>query len=409
MKHLVLISGVVYPQPSPTGRVLMEYVEPLKAEYDISVVYMSTSLDDNKPHEWNEYKLYPCTNWRLRLEQRCAERSTFFTKVGWMLAKLISRLQTKLCYPNNLSWLKRKGNSMLERINKEKKIDVVFSVSSPYAAHLAGAVYKHNHPDVRWMTYTVDPYSSKEHIFPFWLSLDNASKKERQCLSVADVRFMSEELIKNRKDLSERLEFTPLPYQLSFDDIKEINNSSGIGFNKNKIILVYAGSFYQKDRNPKMMLETTYSLRSSMIELHVFSSGACVDMVEEYSKKADSNIYFHGKIDRERLLAIYQEADVLVNIANQNPESSPSKIFEYIKFRKPIIEFSNNNEGGYLRKYPLALVLSDAEVDKEKKVVEFCEKTVGMLAPVQQLEEIYSKNMINNITSLIESSINGNE
>lgn len=298
---------------------------------------------------------------------------------------------------------------MLERINNERKIDVVFSVSSPYAAHLAGAAYKHNHPDVRWLSYTVDPYSSKEHIFPFWLSLDEAAKKECQCLSAANVRFMSEELIKNRKDLSERLEFTPLPYQLSFEDVKVVNRSSGMGFNKNKTNLVYAGSFYQKDRNPRVMLETLYALRNIGIELHVFSSGVCVDIVEEYSRQDKSNIYYHGTVDREKLLVIYKEADVLVNIANQNPESSPSKIFEYIKFRKPIIEFSNNNEGGYLRKYPLALVLSDTESDKEKKVADFCEKNVGTIASVPQLEEIYSKHLINNITGLIESSIKGNE
>ena len=401
MKHVVVITGIAYPQASPTGRVSLEYIGLLKDKCKISIVYMSDTLADTQTHLWNGYTLYPCTNWRHRIEQRFNKKSGVCAKVFVSTAKIIGRIQTKTHFPNNLYWFGNKAFAQLEAINRIDKIDVIFSVSSPFSAHVAASKYKSLHPDVRWVSYTVDPYSSKMHLFPVGVSFEDAVKKECDCMSGADVRLMSDELIQNRKDLSGPLHYEPLPYLLNSISLPECDSAS----KTNEIRLVYAGSFYKKDRNPYVMLTTIYSLRHSNIQLHVYSSGACVDMVEEFAQKPDSNIFLHGKVNRDELLKVYATSDVLVNIANRNPECSPSKIFEYIMMRKPIIEFSNNSKSGYLMQYPIALVLSDNDGLKDEKVHDFCLRVKQMNVTEESLNTIYYKHTQEHITNILEQSL----
>lgn len=406
MKHLVLISGSVYPNPSPTGRVFMEYVEPLLENYRISIVYMSDTLHDNTPHYWRGYHLYPRCNWRMRIEQRFSQGQGVLAKGMVTLAKMIGRVQTRLFMPNNLRWFWKSASRALETINTKYPIDAIFSVSSPFAAHMAAHEYKSKHPSVKWLSYTVDPYSSTMHLFPIGVNLQKATKFELRQLETANVRFMSEELIANRRDLSDNLKFEALPYLLPFEKAGDGSNSNaGIEFDESKVVMVYAGSFYVKDRNPGVMLKTIYELRHNAIELHVFSSGACVDMVQHYAALPESNIFFHGKVTRETLLGVYKKADILVNIANRNPESSPSKIFEYIMLRKPIIEFSNITKSGYLVQYPKSLVLSDNDDRMAEKVLSFSKSNKGVEVDIEELEHIYQKHLRANITNLIMKNI----
>ena len=63
-----------------------------------------------------------------------------------------------------------------------------------------------------------------------------------------------------------------------------------------------------------------------------------------------------------------QRADILINLANNNSNQIPSKIFEYIACRKPILNiYKCPSDVGteYLRKYPLAFNFDVNNMDNE--------------------------------------------
>jgi glycosyltransferase involved in cell wall biosynthesis len=405
LKHLVLICGVYYPAPSATGKCADQYVSLLQDEYDIDVIYMGSVLEDIMPHEHNGKHLFPQKNWRLRGEQRCAEKQF---GIGVKLYKAIGRLQTYLQYPNNLRWFMGKAYQQLERIQKGNPIDVVFSVSSPFPAHLAAKKFKRKHPEIRWVGYTVDPHSSEHAQRPLFMSLKTMAISEAKCLSETDVCFLSEELLRTRPDLFDGIKSKTiaLPYLLSKISLPEVKEYPH-HFDENKINLVYAGNFYRDIRNPEFMLKTIMQIKDSGIVLHLFSSGNCDDIVHKYSDASGGRILTYELVRRAELLEIYEEADVLVSVANTTPEFSPSKIFEYVATGKPIIEFSEESSiNPYLVNYPCTALVHPKMSSPVNEVDAFCKQNKRVRVSPSTIGTLYSKHMPSEVSIVLKQAIN---
>jgi len=406
MKHLVLIAGIVYPNPSATGRCALDYVELLSDEFEIDVVYMSSDPTDVNPHIFNEKKYFPCFNWRHYIEQCFTKKAKEIKiyKVGEQFFKGIGRLQSLIMYPNNLFWFSSRALEQLNMIHKQNPIDVIFSVNSPFSAHLAAMTFKKKNPDIRWVSYTVDPYSSGIGIRPFWLSLKRAEQKEILCLQKADINFLSEELFENRRGFTQSIHAKALPYMLTFHT-REVQRLSVKHFEPEYTNLVYAGSFYRDIRNPQKMLEVVYQLRATDIRLHIYSGGGCLDIIRNFSERPGSNIFLHSTVKHEELLQIYDEADGLVTIGNSNMQYSPSKIFEYISTGKPIIEFTYHSGNRYLSSYPMFLCVCDPIEDIDKLIYAFCHYYKGVALSSQILMNFYNRHLSKNIREILHNAI----
>lgn len=407
MKHMVLIAGIVYPNASATGRCALNYVELLSDEFEIDVVYLSSEFKDTSPHIFNGKKYFPCVNWRYRKEQwfsREVRRRKIY-KVGVLFFKGIGRFQSKIMFPNNLYWFSSESLKKLILIHKQNPIDVIFSVNSPFSAHLAAKRFKKRNPEVRWISYTVDPYSTDFGIRPFWLSFKKAMEKEISCLEKADTNFLSEELIEHKQEFAKAIHAKALPYLLTFDN-RMTQNSSIRHFEKDYINLVYAGSFYRDIRNPQRMLEVVYQLKETNIRLHIYSGGGCLETIRTYSKRPGSNIFLYPPVKHDELLDIYDEADVLVTISNSNRQYSPSKVFEYISTGKPIIEFGNNNQNSYLASYPAYLYINHDDSDDKARLLNlFCLTHYKQIVSTKFIEKTFKKHLAVNIKKILEIAV----
>lgn len=394
-KHLAIICGIYYPNPSPTGLCTRRYAKLLADEYDIEIICMSNGEAAQTLVDENGFTVHILAGKRMAAEYKS---KGVFKK----LIHLHGALQIKTKLLGNLRWYRRAACKKLNEINCKRKLDAVLTVCSPFAAHFAGMDFKKDHPDVTWCGYTVDPYAAKNRIRPIGCTFKKLVEKEAAVLSFMDAVFVSEEVYKNRPELYRHSNnCKTLPYLLPDFNTGGSKNKR---FNDSDINCVYAGSFYRDIRNPETMLSCFSGLADTNIKLHLYARG-CEDIVAKYSALAD-NIVMHDRVGADEIAEVYREADILVNIGNATPEFLPSKTFEYIASGKPIIHYYYEGmKDGILDKYPLCLQLRIKSKDTSGDVLlNYIHENRNKIVASDEVESIYTKHSKANIREILLNS-----
>jgi glycosyltransferase involved in cell wall biosynthesis len=417
VKHLVLIVGVYYPHPSPTGKCASQYAALLNDNYSIDIIYIQSGLEKFYGIKKEGYILFGLSNWRLWIETWFQDQSTrtnnnLIRKLFLFCVKAlkaVGKIQSYFLFPNNLRWYYKKAYKTLCKIHNENPIDVIFTVNSPFSAHLAGGAFKAKFPNIKWVTYTVDPFYAGYKYNKRKLSalkFNKAITKEKQILAQADVNFLSEEVFENSKtlytDFSNKTQ--PLPYVLELNKIENYNF-----FDKNKINLVFAGRFYKDIRNPENFFKTFLLTKNPNLILHLYASSDCEELVEKYVKKSLGRIIRHPLVSTVEIQSIIKSADILVSVGNSIPDFKPSKIFEYIATGRPIINFYQQDIlDEVLEKYPLSKQLSyknNEIIQNAKELETFCINNKQKLIQSYEIEELYKKHSQSQIKKLLLDNI----
>lgn len=419
-KRLVIIAGYFYPDTSPTGKVAMQFADLLKETYDVSIISIQTGTQQYCDFKWNGLTLHSLYNWRTFVDSLLKKRIktsdsdslkrlyrlaiTFIKIFGHVSSWFIfPRPKCYSLWPNNLTWFYKKAYKKLTQLHQESPIDYLFTINSPFPAHLTGLRYKSMFPDVKWVTYTVDPYARAseftQRYFLKQLKLTIDVQAEQRVYSNADHNFVSEEVHATDQSLfSGTPEKTSiLPYILP-NNISEVDDSI---FSKEKINVVYAGSFYETIRNPKILLKTFLALNDPTILLHLFVSSDCDRMIDNFVLQSQNRIIRHLTVSHEKVLQILSQSDILLSLGNSTPAFKPSKIFEYISTGKSIIHFYQNGlKEDVLNKYQLTL-----QIDQEKLTIEdisiavknFCYKNKGQVLDYDKISEMYPEHSVSRI------------
>lgn len=395
-KHLVIVSGIVYPAPSPTGLCSLRYASLLKDEYDIEFVAMSS----NGKEEYGVYdgfSVHTLTSLRLMLEYKA-------TGPWRKLIHLYGSSKLKTSVLGNLGWYGNVAYQELERIHKKRPIDALLTICSPFPAHIAGAKFKKEHPLVRFGAYTVDPFAASDRIIPLLRKFEDFVRLESSISRLADCLFLSEEAIASRQDLyGDITQKVALPYLLP-----ATKEAVGDAFDKEHIHCVYAGSFYKDIRNPEYMLRIFSALTDKTIVLHLYSSG-CDDIVRKYAGQS-GQILHHGYVSQEKLQSVYASCDFLIGVGNAMNDFLPSKTYEYLSMRRPIIFF---NPKGFANKvlirYPHSLQISDDENVEEAidKLVRFVTSERGKTISKEELYMLYEKNTPEYVRDVLIKGLKG--
>lgn len=396
-KHLVVLCGVVYPAPSPTGLCTLGYVNLLADTYNIDVVGISGNGEYHVEQLNNSVRIYALTTSWLKMEN--SKSKQFNLLMRKLHASLI--LFRKL---GNLEWFKYKAYEKLESIHKEWPIDCLLTICSPFSAHVAGLNFAKKNK-IHICAYTVDPYAAKDRKYPLFNSFDDYVAFEKNIYKQCDHILLSEEVYLNRYDIVEGLRnCSSLPYLLPKIDKISFNNENY--FNDNKIHCVYAGSFYKDIRNPKLLLEYFSTINSDNIILDLYSSG-CNKLIEDFANKSN-NIVVHGYISRDELSKVYASASILVGVGNTLDDFLPSKTFEYISCCKPIVFFNSKNKiNNVLKKYPCVLQFNECDdfVHGVLKLKDFCNRNKNTIVDVSKITEIYHKHTSDEIKSILIESL----
>lgn len=138
-----------------------------------------------------------------------------------------------------------------------------------------------------------------------------------------------------------------------------INAKSDCKTKGNKMTIAYFGSFNNIHRNPRLFFDffdKYFNDEGVFLDLYTSSD------VQNYISNKGNNIRVKKPIyDRKKYLSCLNSADILLNFGNDNIDSVPGKIFEYISTGKKIINIKfldNDVSDEIFEKYPNSITLN---------------------------------------------------
>ena len=178
---------------------------------------------------------------------------------------------------------------------------------------------------------------------------------------------------------------------------------------KDAINVVFAGVLSLPDRDPTPILRILN--RTALVErLHVLflCTGSGRDKVETMRSEFRGELTIHGYLSGEELNAVYQGADLLLNLGGPNPSMVPSKIFTYLSYGKPILStyyIDGESSQSYLDCYENALCVDlRADPAENARAVEaFLRARLGTVVPFETVSKQFPENTAGAFTDLIDS------
>jgi hypothetical protein len=230
-------------------------------------------------------------------------------------------------------------------------VDLVYSTAPPYSPHVVGLLLK-RFGGVRWVLELRDPWSDNDQK-PWWVrtratdALD--ARLERLCLSRADLVVTVSDGIQRR--LRERFPgLDPSRLLVARNGIEHLASSAHAERRPGPVRIVYAGTFYYS-RDPRPFLRGLAAVcrrrRLGPDQVRVDFIGACREVgtvrVEEEIEALGLTglVHIQDWLPHAAARGVVEEADVLLLLAQRQPDQIPNKLYEYLGSRRPILAFAD--------------------------------------------------------------------
>lgn len=129
-------------------------------------------------------------------------------------------------------------------------------------------------------------------------------------------------------------------------------------FDPGRLELLFTGSFYQF-RQPRALVEAV--LANPGVRLNIATSQA-PDWLPALLEAHPDQLRLLGFVPHAQAVTLQRSADVLVNIANDDPVHVPGKVYEYLGAGRPILHLGDNGEdvaAQLLREHRRGLVVAN--------------------------------------------------
>ena len=160
--------------------------------------------------------------------------------------------------------------------------------------------------------------------------------------------------------LFDKFRFLDIP-RLEWNSV-EYGKSQQFVFDDRKINIVFAGSMTL--RNPEPLFSLISKLDRSKFIIWFFTAQIYFEKIKKLQAAYDVNVVLNNYISHEELKKVLGQADALLNIGTDNECMIPSKIFEYMSYRKPIISLYVSDKDPslpYFQHYPAAFLIKAKE------------------------------------------------
>lgn len=285
------------------------------------------------------------------------------------------------------------------KIIEEKEIDTVVCVHLPIETLLVGRKIKKHYPEVYLCAYQLDTLSGGN--LPRFLP-QNYTRNRR----IAWERYLfqpMDRIILMRASMNHHQRYTSNETwndKVVYGDIPlfvpALNCSHVRKFEGNSVKIAFTGTMSKALRTPYHILAVFRRLKRYHVNLIIAGVNHC--QISDFESCASLEVMELGLIEHERVVELLDDVDVLLNIGNSNTALTPSKLFEYLSYGKPIITtyWSDVDTSlPYLEKYPLALRLDERclDLDKQAAMVEcFFDYCLGKRVDVMRLTELFCDN-----------------
>lgn len=314
--RVLIITNYCFKSKSANGYCIENIISSL-CNYDIKIDVVSFNSYAEKYELNSKVHIYYVRN-------RVFKKYNLFTKV---VQGIINRIAAKFIDPDTNILYKKKAIRVLQELCKKNQYDCIISSLGGRTAVQLG-LYIKKQTGVKWISVYMDPPVKFNHIYqndkPYY---SKCLKQDEEILETCD-KFFFEENIYN-KMISDR--FANKFIKIGIPLIVKRQNCD-IKKNVERIKIAYFGTLSINMRNPKYTID--FFSDFDFIQLDFYGDKATENLVDKYKA---SNTRYCGNISHEQIGEYIAKYDYLLNIGNVNFVQIPSKIYDYMTYRKPII------------------------------------------------------------------------
>ncbi len=287
---------------------------------------------------------------------------------------------------------------VLEKM-REKKYDAMIAFLNPYEAVRTAVKIKRKYPGMLFIIYEIDPITNDIDMnIGLGKKLRSlAERSEKKAFESADL-IIHMNSNRNKFDRAEYSEFSQKNVYVDLPIINEIKKYEGAGSSGgDEIKVVFSGRLSSVYRSPEYILRVFEKAeKNTDLKLYFYSRGDCQKRISEYAHEHDF-LSVNDYVDASELDRILREADFLLDIGNKMSDMLPSKLFNYISYRKPIIHVSSKENDAcvpYLERYGIYTVIDEGDTVEHSadKLTEFVSKNKGRLADEALTEKEFYTN-----------------
>ncbi|MFC5577111.1 glycosyltransferase [Lysobacter niabensis] len=260
---------------------------------------------------------------------------TLPSRLNWKgrLIEAIQRLAAKWYFPDIRGEWQPFARRRLRQLLCELRPDVVVSSHEPATTLQLGVLAKSM--GFPWLADLGDPVLCS-YTPARWrnkaLRLERRTCREADQVTVTSAG-ARELLIERHGVAHDRVKILTQGFDASWQ-----HSPSAIEFDPERLELLFTGSFYSF-RNPQALLEAV--VRYPSVRLNIATS-RWPEALESWLVEYPQQLRLLGFLPHAEAIAVQRAADVLVNIANDDPVHVPGKIFEYLGARRPILQLGND-------------------------------------------------------------------
>lgn len=262
--------------------------------------------------------------------------------------KLIGR---KILIPDAERLWQLSARKTAAKIVRDGKVDLIYTTSSPYSAHLMGLHLKKLFPGIPWVADFRDEWMNNPYL------LDNPhckprmrieSSMERQVLETADclitnTPFMLDNFINNHRELLLENKFFTIPNGFDPEDFSEASVAAP---NNIRFTITYTGALYGRRKPDTFFAALSSLIRSGEIDKNTisvqFTGHFHIDRLKQQVEREglQGAVEFSSYIEHDECIKRLTGSDCLLLIEGGGRGSEAfftGKIFEYINAGRPIL------------------------------------------------------------------------
>ena len=228
-----------------------------------------------------------------------------------------------------------------------QRTGVVYSTAPPFSPHLVGLALRWT-TRARWVMEFRDPWADNTQK-PWWIrtKVTDAfdARMERYCLNRADLVVTVSDGIRAR--LAARIPGLDKSKLIVIrNGIEQLAQSDSMPRRAGPVHVVYIGTFYY-GRDPRPFLHGLAAVCRKhgwgAEQVRVDFAGACRSVgtvsVEDHVKNLllSEVVHFHDWLPHVAAQRLVKDADVLLLLAQQQPDQVPNKLYEYLGVRRTIL------------------------------------------------------------------------
>jgi hypothetical protein len=372
--NIGILCGPVYPSASATGICALRIAKEFAKHNDVTIIGTGTDLTASKvtyiggvrvinafDKETKERLKYSTFSKNI-LSSTCCQ----LIRAKWILKFILQKNSVR-------KWLVEEYTKELSHL---PEFDYLIAICCPFESMIASVEYCKIHTATLAMAYMFDEFvdARTTHYFGWNKFIKHRSNMliEREIINQLDYIFFVHQNYNHMQQtypdifLKKMMEVEhPLIEKFDFVENTKINRHQS-----NKCELIYGGGLRRKHIDPTYFIGLLDKIHVPRMRLFfdIYTNPNAVEQFENIEKKHKSIVAFHNWVPRNELLVKLQSADILVSIAASDGHQISSKIFEYMSMCKPILHIykaPNDSNLVYLKKYPLALCLSEKNIADE--------------------------------------------